>query len=278
MGEIEAAEEGALPRLVEEADLRGVLHVHTSASDGRADLAAMVEGARARGFRYLGVSDHSVSAHYANGLDTRRLREQAREIASLQRSVRGLRILHGVESDILEDGALDYDDEVLAELDFVIASVHSNFGIDRERMTERVLTAIRHPAVSVLGHPTGRLLLAREPFALDLERVLLEAARLGVAVELNANPQRLDLDWRHGRALAEAGGVISIGPDAHRVEGLDHTCLGVGIARKAWLEPRHVLNCRELRSLQAFLRKRRRGWTPRRGKRTRYGPNGEVLA
>ena len=273
-GEIEAAEAGELPELVTEDDVKGVLHAHTTASDGRDTLAAMVQAARDRGWSYLGISDHSVSAGYANGLDATRVKEQHRQIDALQRKLGDFRIFKGIESDILTDGSLDYDDDVLASFDFVVASVHSGFGLDRERMTERVLTAIRHPAVTVLGHPTGRLLLSREPFAIDLERVLDEAGRLGVAVEINANPQRLDLDWRLVRRAVAAGATLSIGPDAHRTEGLDDVGFGVGVARKGWLDASRVLNCRSAAEVESFCRSRREGWRPRAGERTRGDGSG----
>lgn len=277
-GEIEAAESGNLPTLVEDGDIRGVLHAHTTASDGRASLREMVDGAGARGWSFLGIADHSPSATYANGLDASRLRAQRSEIEALRRERPEFTILHGVESDILEDGALDYDDEVLASLDFVVASVHSRFGLSSEAMTDRVLTAIRHPAVSILGHPTGRLLLEREPYALDVDRVLEEAGRLGVAVELNANPHRLDLDWRLLRRAVSLGVVISIGPDAHEVAGLDDTWIGVGIARKGWLGPNDILNCRAAPEVLSFCAKRREDWSPSPGRRSRFGAKGERLA
>jgi DNA polymerase (family 10) len=277
-GEIETADRGELPDLLEPEDVRGILHVHTTGSDGRESLGAMVDATRRRGYRYLGISDHSVSAFYANGLDADRVREQAREIEALRPELGDFRVFHGIESDILDDGSLDYDDDLLAELDFVIASVHSRFSQDRETMTERVLTAIRHPAVTILGHPTGRLLLAREPYEIDLGRVLDEAGRLGVAVELNANPQRLDLDWRSGRRAVAAGVTIAIGPDAHDTEGLDDMRFGVGIARKGWLTKREVLNCRTAKQVEAFFRRRRRGWTPRKGVRMRYDRDGDPVS
>ena len=276
-GEIEAAEEDRLPALLTAADLRGALHVHTTASDGRASLREVVEAARELGWKYLGISDHSVSAVYANGLSAERLREQGEEIVELQKEFRGLRILCGIESDILEDGTLDYDDDVLASLDFVIASVHSRLTMDVERMTERILTAMRHPAVTILGHPTGRRLLAREAYAVDLERVIVEAGRTGVALELNAHPRRLDLDWRlHRRAVREKV-TISIGPDAHARDDLAFVELGVGAARKGWLTKKDVLNSWTPRQLTAFLARRRKSWKPEPGVRSRYDENGEPL-
>ena len=277
-GEIEAASAEALPELLTDTDLCGVFHVHTTASDGHASLAEMVQGARERGWDYLGVSDHSVSAFYASGLDLERIREQHREMRELARAFPGFTIFKGIESDILADGALDYDDEVLAEFDFVIASVHSRFRMPRAEMTERILTAIRHPAVAMLGHPTGRLLLTREAYAVDLEPVLAEAGRLGVAVELNANPQRLDLDWRQLPSAIAQGALIAICPDAHDVAGYDDTYLGVAAARKGWLTSENVLNCRSAEEVAEFFRARRRGWQVQPGRRSRFGARGEVLA
>ncbi len=278
LGEVEAALEGALPTLVEPSAIRGVLHVHTTASDGRATLREMVRAARERGFSFLGISDHSPSAIYANGLDPTRLSAQRREIEEVRREFPDIAILHGVESDILEDGRLDHDDEILAELDFVVASVHSRFGLSREATTERVITAIRHPAVAVLGHPTGRLLLERDGYGIDMERVLEEAGRHGVAVEINASPRRLDLDWRFHRRAIALGVTLSIGPDAHDVEGLDDTWIGLGVARKGWVGPEHLLNCRSYQDMLSFCARRRENWTPARGERPRHGPRGERLA
>ena len=277
-GEIEAAMAGTLPRLVEKESIRGVLHAHTTASDGKATLREMAEGAKARGFEFLGIADHSPSAFYANGLDAARLYAQAAEIRALNAEHPGIAILHGVESDIRDDGCLDFDDDVLATLDFVVASIHSRFGMTKETMTERILTAIRHPAVAVLGHLTGRRLLQREGYEVDVERILEEAGRLGVAVEINGNPQRLDLDWRHLRHAVSLGVTLSIGPDAHSVASLDDTWIGLGIARKGWLEPENLLNCRSVEDVLSFCRRRRENWRPDSGARSRYGAQGERIA
>jgi DNA polymerase (family 10) len=274
-GEIEAAQNGTLPTLVETSDIRGVLHAHTTASDGRATLREMVQGALDRGFEFLGIADHSASARYANGLDASRLMEQRREIEGVRRAAPGIAILHGVESDIREDGSLDYDDETLASLDFVVASIHSRFGMSGEEMTQRILSAIRHPAVAVLGHPTGRRLLEREGYDLDVERILEEAARLGVAVEINGNPKRLDLDWRHLRRAKSLGVTLSIGPDAHSVESLDDTWIALGIARKGWLGPGDLLNCRSAQDVLSFCRRRRENWRPASGAQARNQTPGE---
>jgi DNA polymerase (family 10) len=276
-GEIEAALSGALPRLVDKSSIRGVLHAHTTASDGKATLREMAEGARERGFEFLGIADHSPSAFYANGLDAGRLRVQGAEIRALNAQNIGLTILHGAESDIRDDGSLDFDDDVLATLDFVVASIHSRFGMPQDAMTERILTAIRHPAVAVLGHLTGRRLLQREGYEVDVDRILEEAGRLGVAIEINGHPQRLDLDWRHLRRAVSLGVTLSIGPDAHSVADLDHTWIGLGIARKGWLEPGNLLNCGSVEDVLSFCRRRRENWRPESGARSRYGAQGERI-
>jgi len=277
-GEVEAADEGTLPVLLEPEDLRGCLHAHTTWSDGRNTLREMVEAARERGWEYLGISDHSQTPIYANGLSVERVREQHAEIAKLREETEDVVIFRGIESDILEDGSLDYDDDVLAEFDFVIASVHSQLSMPGPRMTERVLTAIRHPAVTILGHPTGRQLLVREPYALDLEAVLAEAGRLGVAVEINANPRRLDLDWRWCRRALAAGVTLSIEPDAHSAAGLDDTLIGVGVARKGWVRRGDVLNSLGATGVRGRLDERRRAWRPEPGRRSRWSADGRALS
>jgi DNA polymerase (family 10) len=200
LGEIEAAARGALPSLIEERDIRGVFHVHSTWSDGMATIEEMARTAQGLGYGYLGLSDHSQSARYANGLDPERVRAQHRLIDRVNAGLDGLTILKGSEVDILPDGSLDYPDDLLAELDFVVASVHSRFTMPEAEMTARIIKAMCHPYVTMIGHLTGRLLLAREGYAVDVEAVISEAIRLGVIIELNANPHRLDLDWRHLRA------------------------------------------------------------------------------
>jgi DNA polymerase (family 10) len=265
-GELEAAERGEIPALVEYADIRGVLHCHSNFSDGSATIEEMARGALARGWRYLGVSDHSESAAYAGGVPRDRILEQHDEIDRVNDKLTGVRVLKGVEADILADGRVDYDDEFLERFDYVIGSIHSRFGMDGPTMTARVLAALDNPYLTVLGHPTGRLLLTREPYAIDIDAVLEKAADVGVAVELNADPHRLDLDWRHLRTAKSRGVVIEIGPDAHSTHGLDYTELGVGIARKGWLEASDVLNTREADEVLAFARARRvAGRYPRTG-------------
>ncbi len=241
-GEIDAASRRALPSLVAYADLKGVLHCHSQYSDGKATIAEMAAAAKARGWSYIGISDHSESAFYASGVSRDALMAQHDEIDRVNETLDGIKVLKGIEADILADGRVDYDDEILERFDFVIASVHSRFGMDRAAMTDRVLKALDNPHVTILGHPTGRLLLTREPYALDMDAVLDKAAELGVAMELNADPHRLDIDWQVCQAAKERGVAIAIGPDAHSTAGLDYTELGVGIARKGWLEASDVLN------------------------------------
>lgn len=255
--EIARASEGPLPRLIAASDIRGALHCHTIWSDGVATIAEMAEAARARGWSYIGITDHSQAAFFANGVARDRMFEQHDEIDALNATLQGFRVLKGVEADILADGRLDYDEELLARFDFVIGSIHSRFKMDRAAMTERVLTAMDDPHMTILAHPTGRLLLSREPYGLDIEAVFEKAASLGVAVELNADPKRLDIDWRYLDRARELGVTIEIGPDAHSRAGLQWTDLGVMMARKGWIEPRHVLNARDADEVIAFARRRR---------------------
>lgn len=258
-GEFEAAEAGALDELVTEQHIRGALHNHTTYSDGAHSVREMAEAARALGWQYLGLSDHSQSAFYANGLKVDAIARQHDEIDEVNASFDDFVVLKGIESDILRDGSLDYEDEILARMDFVVASVHGNFGLSEREQTERCIRAVQNPFTTILGHPTGRLLLARDGFALDLDAVIEAAAEVGCALELNANPQRLDLDWRELRKATAHGVRISIGPDAHRTDGLADLRYGVAIARKGWVTPAQVLNTLELPQLRAILRQRRMG-------------------
>jgi len=242
MGEVEAAEENRLPALVNNKEIEGVLHVHTEYSDGKNSILEMAQAVKDRGFKYLGITDHSRTASYAGGLSIEKLEKQGEEIKLLNSKLSGLTILHGVESDILKDGSLDYPDEVLAKLDFVIASVHSSFQMDIESMTERITQAIQNRYTRILGHPTGRLLLGRGPYEVDMERIIQACAKNGVAIELNANPHRLDVDWRLLRRCTDLGVRISINPDAHRIDMLDDLKFGIGTARKGWLEKKDILN------------------------------------
>ncbi len=257
LGEVESTASGRLPSLIELGDIRGVLHCHSQYSDGKATVAEMATAARARGWSYLGITDHSQSAFYAGGLSRETIIAQHEEIDRLNAEMTDFRVLKGIEADILPCGRIDYDAEFLERFDFVIGSVHSRFGMDEAAMTKRVLRALDSPYVTILGHPTGRLLLTREPFAIDMDAVLDKAAENGVAVELNADPSRLDLDWRLCRLAKEKGVQIEIGPDAHSIAGLDNIELGVGIARKGWLEAADVLNTESADSVVERAERRR---------------------
>jgi DNA polymerase (family 10) len=252
-GEIEAAEKNELPALVTEDDVRGLLHVHTNASDGTVSAEEMAEGARAMGFEFLGIADHSRSAAYAGGLSIEKVKAQSREIKQLNSRMKPFRVFHGIESDILPDGSLDYPPEVLDLFDFVIASVHQNFKMSESEMTRRIIRAVENPYTTILGHPTGRLLLAREGYAVDLPAVIDAAARSGAMIEINANPHRLDLDWRYCRSAKEKSVKIAICPDSHTVKGMEDFRYGVGIARKGWLAKHDVINCLDAREIDAFF-------------------------
>ena len=254
--EVARAAAGPLPRLIERADLRGLLHCHTTYSDGTNSVAELGEACRALGYAWLGITDHSQAAAYAGGLDPERVARQHAEIDAWNAGSPDLRILKGIEADILADGRLDYAPEVLDRFDFVIGSVHSRFELDSAAMTERVLRALDDPHLTILGHPTGRLLLTRDPYDIDLHQVIARAAERGVAIEINADPQRLDLDWRLCREARDAGVAISIGPDAHSLAGLQNVEFGIGIARKGWLEPQDVLNTRDAEGFLDYAKAR----------------------
>jgi DNA polymerase (family 10) len=257
-GEIEAAENHTLPDLVTEKDLRGLFHAHTTWSDGAATAEEMARAARELGFEYIGITDHSKSAGYAGGLTPAKVKQQAEEIAELNKSMKGFRIFHGIESDILAKGALDYPDDVLASFDFVIASIHGIFTLDEKAMTKRVIKAIENPYTTMLGHPTGRLLLARDGYALDLNAVIDACAANDVAIEINSHPHRLDLDWRHTRIARERGVKIAVCPDAHTTKGLEDYRYGVGIARKGWLEKADLLNTYTTGEIEKFFNDRKK--------------------
>jgi DNA polymerase (family 10) len=257
MGEIEAAARRELPKLVVFDDLRGALHCHTDYSDGAATLEEMVNAAKELGWAYIGISDHSESAFYAGGLKRDKVARQHDEIDRLNSRMNEFRILKGIEADILADGRLDYDSDFLERFDYVIGSIHSRFSMDGDTMTKRVLAAMDDPHLTILAHPTGRLLLSREPYPIDIPAVLEKAARVGVAVELNADPHRLDLDWRYCREAKALGVTIEIGPDAHSTPGLENVHFGIGLARKAWLEAGEILNTGTADDVLAFARKRR---------------------
>ncbi|HXM32222.1 MAG TPA: DNA polymerase/3'-5' exonuclease PolX [Chthoniobacterales bacterium] len=256
-GEFEAAEAGRLPRLIEAENLRGTFHCHTTASDGRNSLEEMAAAAQELGLQYLGIADHSRSSIQAHGLDAAQLRTQIAAIRKLNREFENFRLFAGVECDILRDGALDFDDELLGELDYVIASVHSVFGLSEADMTRRVIRAMSNPLVTMLAHPTGRLLLKRDPYAIDVPAIIDAAAETGTWIEINAAPKRLDLDWRWWPLAKEKGVKCVINPDAHRTERLQELWFGVGVARKGWLTKADVMNCLPLQKIESALRAKR---------------------
>ncbi len=256
-GELEAAASGTLPDLIELRDLRGDLHCHTTASDGTASIEQMALAARAAGYEYLAITDHSASFGFGDDLSPDRLREHVQRIRAL--SVDGLELLAGSEVNILPDGSLDYDDEVLAELDWVVASVHSSFRMPAETMTERIVGAIEHPLVDVIGHLSGRKIERRPPYSFDVERVIEAAARTGTMLEINASPDRRDLNEVHARAAAAAGIPIVISCDAHRVGGFEAARYGVATARRAWLTAADVANTRPWAEVAALRPRNRSG-------------------
>jgi DNA polymerase (family 10) len=258
-GEIEAAETGSLPRLVEEKDFHGMIHVHSSASDGVRTIEELARECISRGYSWLCLSDHSRSAIYAGGLSADALIAQANQIRGLNRTLAPFRIFAGVESDILADGSLDYPDDVLAQLDFVIGSVHSQLTMDKEKATARLLAAARNPRMTILGHPSGRLLLGREGFQWDETAVLAALAEQGAALEHNCNPHRLDPDWDVLKRAARMRIPIAIDPDAHDIGGFDDMRFGIVMARKAWLTKADVLNCMETEEIDAWFTSRRKG-------------------
>lgn len=257
-GEIEAAEQGELPRLIEETDIRGVFHNHTTESDGHNTLEEMTRAAQALGWEYLGIADHSKSSVQARGLDEARLAAQVAAIRKLNASGKfKTHVFAGSEVDILPDGRLDFADDVLATLDYVVVSVHSAFRQDRETQTRRIIRAIENRHTTMLGHLTGRILLERPGYEVDTDKIIDAAIAHGVIIELNASPWRLDLDWRHWRRAAERGLLCSINPDAHATGQLEWFRAGVAAARKGWLTKEHVLTTRPLAEVQAYLAKRR---------------------
>lgn len=258
-GEIAAAEEHRLPHLVELSDIRGDLHMHTDETDGKNTIREMAEAALERKYAYIAITDHSKNLAMTNGLDDKRALEHVKRIRAVDREMEGrIRVFPGIEVDILADGALDLSDDVLAQMDIVIASVHSHFNQPAKQMTDRILRAVENPFVRILGHPTGRLLLRREPYAFDLEKVLRRCADLGVAVEQNAYPERLDLNDRDLRLAKQLGCRIVVDTDSHHTSHLEKMRYGVGQLRRAWLEREDVLNTAEADDLLGRLRQRRR--------------------
>jgi histidinol phosphatase-like PHP family hydrolase len=254
-----------LPRLIELSDIRGDLHCHTLASDGRNTIEEMALAARARGYEYLAITDHSASHGFGNDVSPAQLLRQIERVRAANEAIDGIELLAGSEVNILPDGSLDYDDSLLAQLDWVVASVHTAFGSSEQAMTERMIAAVEHPYVDAIGHPTGRLIGRREPYALDVQAVIEAAARAGTMLEINANPNRRDLNDVHARAAAEAGAMIVIDSDAHGVERLDVMRWGVATARRAWLGAADVANTRPWPQFAA-LRKRERAQPRRRSR------------
>jgi DNA polymerase (family 10) len=259
--EIQRALKHDLPRLVQDKDLRGILHSHTTASDGTETLETMADATRKRGFAYFGVADHSQSAHYAGGLSLEEIVEQHREADRLNKRYGDkFRILKGIEADILADGSLDYPDHILDDFDFVVASIHSRFKMPKKEQTERLLAAIKNPHTTIIGHMTGRQLQRRPGYEIDVDKVLTACAKHGVAVEINAHPWRLDLNWRWHQKALDYGCIFSINPDAHSIRELDHMHWGVEMARKGGIPAERVLNAMPLSEILAHLAKRKRAF------------------
>ena len=256
-GEFEAAKAHKLPDLVRLEQLRGTFHCHTRESDGNNTLAEMAAAAQELGLEYLGIADHSKAAVQANGLDAARLKKQIAAIGKLNEGFDGFRLFSGVECDILKDGTLDFADPVLAQLDYVVASIHSSFTLSEADMTKRIIRAMKNPHVTMLGHLTGRILLRREPYAVNIPAVLDVAAETGTMIELNADPHRLDMDWRWWRMAVEKGVKCVINPDAHSVAGLQNLYFGIGAARKGWLTKNDVVNCLPLSKIIPVLQAKR---------------------
>ncbi|HRP05318.1 MAG TPA: DNA polymerase/3'-5' exonuclease PolX, partial [Opitutaceae bacterium] len=265
LGEIEQAESKDLPALVELSELKGAFHNHTTASDGRNTLMEMVAAAQALGWEYLGIADHSKSSFQANGLNEERLHEQVNEIRALNASARfRTHVFAGSEVDILPDGRLDFADEILRTLDYVVASVHNAFAQSEEVMTARIIRAIENPWTTMIGHLTGRLLLQRDGYQVNVSKVIDAAVANDVILEINAHPSRLDMDWRHWRKAAEKGLLCAINPDAHETETLVHVRAGVLTARKGWLTRERILNARPLGEVSAYFENRREARSARR--------------
>ncbi len=256
MGEIEAAEHGKLPALITEKDIRGTFHCHTTYSDGVNSLEQMAKAAQALGWEYLGIGDHSKIAAYAGGLSEEKVKQQFKEIDQLNGKFSSFRILKGTECDILPNGELDWSDKVLSSFEYVVVSVHSSFRNDEKEMTKRIIKALKNKHVTMLGHPTGRLLLTRDGYPVNMIEVINCASDYGKSIEINAHPMRLDLDWRLLKYAREKGVQIAINPDAHNTEALRDVFYGVGIARKGWLEKNDVLNARPLKGVLEFLQKK----------------------
>lgn len=258
MGEIDTAEKGKLPKLIEETEIKGVFHVHSRYSDGQDTVAELAGACKKLGYSYLGLTDHSPTAAYAGGLKPEDLKRQQADIDKANASMKGFRIFKGAEVDILPDGGLDYPDKVMEGFDFTVCSIHSKFNMTEDEATRRLIKAVENPHCTILGHPTGRLLLSREGYPVNMRKVIEAAAKNGVAIELNAHPLRLDIDWREIRYAKELGVRIAINPDAHNLGGLADVRYGVGIARKGWLEKKDVLNAMGLGEIEKWLKGRKK--------------------
>lgn len=253
MGEIEAAAKNKLPKLIEEKDIRGTFHCHTNYSDGFNTLAEMAEASQKLGWEYLGPAEHSKAAAYAGGLDEIKVRQQLKEIDGLNQSFKNFRILKGIEVDILSDGSLDFSDAILELFDFVICAIHTKFNMPEKDMTERIIKGMKNKYVTMLAHPTGRLLLERQPYPVNMIEIINAASDYGKVIEINAHPLRLDLDWRLCKFAKEKNIKIAINPDAHNINSLLDVFYGVGIARKGWLEKSDVINTRSLKEITKYL-------------------------
>jgi DNA polymerase (family 10) len=257
MGEIEAAATGSLPELIVSEDIKGALHCHSTWSDGAATIEEMAQAAKDRGWKYIGITDHSQYAFYAGGMKRDKVQRQHDEIDEVNSRMKGFKVLKGIECDILPDGSLDYGDDTLDMFDYIVGSVHSQFKMDRAAMTARVLKAMDDPHLTILGHATGRLLLSREGYSIDIDAIIEKAAENGTVLELNCDPHRMDLDWRYIRKAKDKGVMIEIGPDAHSEMSLDNVEMGIGLARKAWLTGDDVLNAKPLREVLRIAKAKR---------------------
>jgi DNA polymerase (family 10) len=253
IGEIEAAAEGKIPKLITHNDLKGIFHIHTTYSDGSNTIEEMIQACINMGYEYIGITDHSQSAFYARGLSLEEIKRQQEEINILREKYPEIEIFSGIESDIKPDGSLDYPDSILETFDFIIASVHSNLKMSKEKATKRLINAMSHPNVTMLGHPSGRILLGREGYPLDMDEIFNAALKYNVVLEINASPARLDIDWRYLKRAKELGVIFSINPDAHRIEELQDVYFGIAVARKGWLEKSDVLNTKSRQEVRKFL-------------------------
>ena len=252
-GEFEIAAQGEVPRLVEQENLRGTFHNHTTESDGRSTLCEMANAARQLGLSYLGISDHSKSSFQANGLSEERLLKQVAEIRAMNATLDDLDLYAGNEVDILRDGSLDFDNEILAQLDYVVASVHASFNLSEKEMTDRLIKAMENPYVSMLGHPSGRLLLRRDAYAVNHEKIIDCASATGTVIELNCSAKRMDMDWRWWKRARDKGVICSVNPDAHHVDGFQNLHFGIRVARKGWLRREDILNCRSSQEISEWM-------------------------